>query len=341
MDMSKCNKEIENTLKGKGLTDQNIQALISKQSRIGKIIDNYNKELTNKYKCSGQCTNEYLLRIQFAKATVTKDPISHLVSVKGLKEWFTELKDNYEIINILENNNADFDFDEKDAFWIIDTKVTKGDILDLDNSKQFKNKINFEKEYMRGLINKKTEEYSSLVKLTNFLFKLFVFGNNNNDLIVDYNSVDEFLHGECLKTPYWVNKIKNGNYYENFNPKMEKLTKFDFGFNFTDGTQNDVEFDYIGISTDTESDAAFAKRGFIMMNDLFTLNIKTTEYSSKNNSLIKLNLPLFNFEKLLEEYKFFSDGYQYDHRLDVIYYFDYISSIPLVFVKDAAYEEYK
>lgn len=341
MDKSRCNNEIENTLKEKGLTDENIQSLISKQSRIGKNIDNYNKELADKYKCSGQCTNEYLLRIQFAKATVTRSFILPLEYADGLKGWFTELKDDYEIINILEKNNADFDFDEKDAFWIIDTKVTKGDILDLDNSKMFKNKINFEKEYMRGLINKKTEEYSSLVKLTNFLFGLFVFGNTNNELIVDYKSVDEFLQGECSKTSYWVNKIKNGNYYENFNPKIEKLTKFDFGFNFDNGTQNDVEFDHIGISTDTESDLAFAKRGFIMMNDLFTLNIKKTEYSSKNDSLIKLNMPLFNFEKLFDEYKFYSDGYQYDHRLDVIYYFDYISSRSLVFVKDAAYEEYK
>jgi hypothetical protein len=261
-----------------------------------------------------------------------------LKKADGLKGWFNNLKDDYEIINILEKNKADFDFEEKDAFWIIDTKITKGDILDLDNSKMFKNKINFEKEYMNGLKNKKSEEYSSLVKLTNFLFGLFVFKNANNDLIVDYKSVDEFLQGECQKSPYWINKIKNGNYYENYNPKIEKITKFDFGFNFDKGTPNDVEFDYIGISTDTET---LGKRGFIKMNDLLTLNIKKTEYDSLKDSLVKLNIPLFNFEKLLEENKFFSDGYQYDHRLDSIYFFDYISSRTLVFVKDSAAEEYK
>ena len=337
IDKSKCN-EIEKILTEKGLTKDNIKSLISEQSTIGNIIKNYNIDLKDKYKCPGQCTNEYLLRIQFAKATITRNPISPLEYADGLRGWFTNLKDDYEIINILKNNNADFDFVEQDAFYIIDTKVTNGDILDLDNSKMFKNKINFEKEYMKGLINKKPEEYSSLVKLTNFLFGLFVFKNANNDLIVDYKSVDEFLQGECQKSPYWINKIKNGNYYENYNPKIEKITKFDFGFNFDKGTPNDVEFDYIGISTDTET---LGKRGFIKMNDLLTLNIKKTEYDSLKDSLVKLNIPLFNFEKLLEENKFFSDGYQYDHRLDSIYFFDYISSRTLVFVKDSAAEEYK
>ena len=337
IDMSKCN-EIEKIFTGKGLTKDNIKSLISEQSTIGNIIKNYNINLKDKYKCPGQCTNEYLLRIQFAKATITRNPISPLEYADGLRGWFTNLKDDYEIINILKNNNADFDFVEQDAFYIIDTKVTNGDILDLDNSKMFKNKINFEKEYMKGLINKKPEEYSSLVKLTNFLFGLFVFKNANNDLIVDYKSVDEFLQGECQKSPYWINKIKNGNYYENYNPKIEKITKFDFGFNFDKGTPNDVEFDYIGINTDTET---LGKRGFIKMNDLLTLNIKKTEYDSLKDSLVKLNIPIFNFEKLLEENKFFSDGYQYDHRLDSIYFYDYISSRTLVFVKDSAAEEYK
>lgn len=126
------------------------------------------------YKCSGQCTNDYLLKIQFAKATVTRNPLSPLERKDGLKGWFTDLKDDYEIINILKNNDVDIDFKEEDAFYIIDTKVKEGDILDLDNSKMFKNKIKFEKEYMNGLINKKPEEYSSLVKLTNFLFGLLV-----------------------------------------------------------------------------------------------------------------------------------------------------------------------
>ena len=344
-DMIKCDNAIESILKGK-LSEENIYTLFSKGSQLGKIIEDYNAEMIKQYKCSGQCTNDYLLKIQFAKATITRNALSPLKKADGLKGWFNNLKDDYEIINILEKNKADFDFEEKDAFWIIDTKITKGDILDLDNSKMFKNKINFEKEYMNGLKNKKSEEYSSLVKLTNFLLGLLVFSNTNNDLIVDYKSVDEFLQGDCSKTSYWINKIKNGNYYENFNPGVEKLTKFDFGFNFNNGTQNDVEFDYIGINTvkdiDTDVDPqALLKRGFNKMNDLLTLNIKKTEYSTKNNSFIKLNMPLFNFETLYEENKFFSDGYQYDHRLDVIYYFDYISSRPLVFVKDAAYEEYK
>ena len=336
-DMLKCDKEIEDTLTGK-LSDENIKALFKKDSEIDKVIVQYNADMIKTYKCSGQCTNDYLLKIQFAKATVTRNALSPLERKDGLRGWFTDLKDDYEIINILKNNDVDIDFKEEDAFYIIDTKVKEGDILDLDNSKMFKNKIKFEKEYMNGLINKKPEEYSSLVKLTNFLFGLLVFDNNNNDLIVDYQSVDKFLQGEYSKSTYWIDKIKKGNYYENFNPKIEKLTKFDFGFNFTNGTQNDIDFDYIGINSEGDK---LEKRRFVKMNDLLTLNIKKTEYDSLKDSLVNLNIPLFNLEKLLDA-KFFSDGFQYDYRLDLIYYFDYISSRPMVFVKgpeDGYYKE--
>ena len=336
-DIRKCNETIKNIIKetgGTDITDQQISYIVSKDSSLGKSIEEYHKEMKDTYKCSGECTNEYLLKIQFAKADITMNPLKPLQKTDGLSGWFSELKDNnYEIINILNSHNkSDLDFEEQDAFWIIDSRKSNDNELDINNSKIFKNKINFEREYMKGLINKKNEEYSSLVKLTNFLFGLYVFKENKevNDLTIRYSSVDKFLKGNCTFTEDWIKKINDGNYYENFNPKLEKLTEFNFGFSFSKDTQNDAEFDYIGISTDTEK---LQKRRFIKMNDLLTLNIKKTEYDIIKDSFLKLNFSLFNFEKLLDE-RLFSDGFQYDHRLDLIYYFDHISSRPLVFVKD-------
>ena len=334
-DISKCDnglKEILQNIKGLYITEKEISGLVTKDSPIGQTIQNYKKNMSEHYKCPGECTNEYLLRIQFAKANVTKNPPPPMIGEKGLKDWFSEIGDYYEIINILEKYNQSLDFEEQDAFYIIDSIITKGELYDIDNSKIFKNKINFETNYMKGLINNKAKgDHSSLANLTNFLMGIYIFNttkNEDNKLTVPYNTIDDFLEGH-RENNYWLKILKNGSYFENYNPGMKKLTKFEVDYNFETGKQENLDFDYIGISTDTEN---FYKRRMTKMNDLLTLNIKKTEFDNVDKSEVKLAIPLYNFEKLLDQ-RLFSDGFQYDHKLDVIYYFDQISSRPLVFGK--------
>ena len=329
-DESICDNSLYHYLKKAAyITDTEISTLVSKESYIGKAIEEFELELKNKYECPDKCDNDHLLRIQYAKARITRDPPEPLEKANGLKDWFPELEDTYEIINIKEKYGNKEPFEEKDVLLFVDAIIRKGDPFDLDNSALFCNKINFEKEYYKGL-GSIQEDNSSLVKLIKFLFGIYVFdidNNKNNSLIVNYNSIDNFLQGISEENQYWINYLKNGNYFDNFKPHLDHVTKFDFGFDFDAGKQTELDLDYIAISTKTSD---YSKRRITRMNNLKTLNIKKYDYDITKDSNIKLSFPLYNFEKLLGD-RIFSDGFQYDNSLEVIYYYDLISSRPLLF----------
>ena len=329
-DESKCDNSLYHYLKkAVYISDGEIFSLISKESHIGKAIEEFESEIKDKYECPGKCNNDYLLRIQYAKARITRDPPDPFEKANGLKDWFPELEDIYEIINIKEKYGNKEPFEENDVFLFVDAINRKGDIFDLDNSAVFHNKIKFEKKYYNGLMSIQ-EDNSSLVKLIYFLFGIYVFdidNNKNNSLIVNYTSIDNFLQGISEENQYWINFLKDGNYFENFKPHLDHVTKFDFGFDFDKGKQTVLDLDYISISTKTSD---YNKRRITKMNNLKTLNIKKEDYDITKDSNIKLPFPLYNLEKLLGD-RIFSDGFQYDNSLEVIYYYDLISSRPLFF----------
>ena len=68
--------------------------------------------------------------------------------------------------------------------------------------------------------------------------------------------------------------------------------------------------------------------------------LKKEEYDFLKEESLQILSPLYNFEKLSGSRKF-SDGFQYDTGLDVIYYYDTISSRPLRFLKvgDETYKD--
>lgn len=76
------------------------------------------------------------------------------------------------------------------------------------------------------------------------------------------------------------------------------------------------------------------------MNNLLTLNIKKEDYDIIKDSYVKLAFPLYNFQRLTSS-RIFSDGFQYDNSLDIIYYYDLISSRPFRFRKkdDVKYKD--
>ena len=330
-DEKKCDESIGDYLKKIiYISDTEIANLVSTNSIIGQIISSTHDVLINKYNCQGKCTNEYLLKVQFAKAKITQDPPEPLEKADSLKNWFTELEDEYEIINIKKKYGNQDPFEEQDAFWIVDTKVKNGEIYDLNNTEAFMNKMKFEREYSNELFNK--PDSSSLIKLMNFLLGIYVFDdkvNKNNSLIVTYSSIDNFLKGKSEENQYWIDYLKSGNYYENFKPKISEVTKFDFGFSFDKKEEENLNIDYIGISSKTND---FNKRRINKMNNLNTLNIKKSDYDIIKDSYSDLYFPLYNFEILKGERKF-ADGFQYDNTLEYIYYYDLISSRPLRFKK--------
>ena len=205
---------------------------------------------------------------------MTKDPPESFEKADNLSTWFPELEDDYEIINILKKKGNEEPFEERDAFWIVDTQVKSGELYDLENTEAFRNKIKFEKEFEKGLMN--DPDKNSLVKLINFLLGIYVFNsdNKNNSLIVSYSSIDNFLKGKSDENQYWIDYLKSGNYFENYKPKISEVTKFDFGFNFDTKEEQNLDLDYIGISTRTSE---YNKRRIDKMNDLLTLNIKKEE----------------------------------------------------------------
>ena len=334
-DEKKCDKSIGDYLKKIiYISDTEIANLVSTNSIIGQIISSTHDVLINKYNCQGKCTNEYLLKVQFAKAKITQDPPEPLEKADSLKNWFSDLEDEYEIINIKKKYGNQDPFEEQDAFWIVDTKVKNGEIYDLNNTEAFMNKMKFEREYSNELFNK--PDSSSLIKLMNFLLGIYVFDdkvNKNNSLIVTYSSIDNFLKGKSEENQYWIDYLKSGNYYENFKPKISEVTKVDFGFSFDKKEEENLNLDYIGISSKTND---FNKRRINKMNNLNTLNIKKSDYDIIKDSYSDLYFPLYNFEILKGERKF-ADGFQYDNTLEYIYYYDLISSRPLRFKRKENY----
>ena len=330
-DEKKCDKSIANYLKTIiYISDSEIANLVSKNSIIGQIISSSHDILISKYNCQGKCTNEYLLKLQFAKAKLTQEPPEPLEKAEGLRAWFPELQDDYEIINIKKKHGNQDPFKEQDAFWIVDTKVNSGDIYDLNNFEAFMNKMKFEKEYSKDL--NENADSSSLVKLMNFLLGIYVFDdkvNKNNSLIINYSSIDNFLKGKSEENQYWIDYLKSGNYYENFKPKISGVTPFDFGFNFDKKEEENLNFDYIGINSKTND---HNKRRIDKMNNLLTLNIKKSDYDITKDSYTSSNFSLYNYERLIDDRKF-ADGFQYDNSLEYIYYYDLISSRPLRFKK--------
>ena len=71
-------------------------------------------------------------------------------------------------------------------------------------------------------------------------------------------------------------------------------------------------------------------------------NIKKEEYNPLSNKTIEINAPLYNSFNIFNDTDiWFSDGFQYDSKLDKIYYYDELSSRILQFDYEKKKELYK
>ena len=323
------------------LTKEEIDKIISENSTIYEVFESSFYSILQTYNCSQKCDNDYFTKMQFLNSWVTRNVPEPIPKSNSTKEIFPEIKEEYEILAIKEKYHNNDIYNEQDAMLIIDLMNIKGDeIYNLDNADIFYRKIKMEKEFSNAIYQGKE---SALFNLYYLLINLFIFDNKdmynfmdiNDDnskssLIVNYSSINNFLEGKTEENQYWINIIKEGNYFENFKPNLDSVTKFDFGFNFDTKEQEKIDLYYMGIDT---RNSDYNKRRYTKMNNLLTLNIKKEEYDYILNKTIYTAFPLYNFEKLLDIRKF-SDGFQYDNSLEVIYYYDLISTRPLRFIRD-------
>ena len=331
---TRCNMYIIDYLKDLiYITEDEINQIFSEEYLGGAI--NYGIEtIKNNYNCGDRCDEkDYLTKLQFWKGIVTSNATDPLQKADTIKEWFPDsMKYPVEISYYQKKYGNTDEFSEEDIDFMINLlSKNENNKYDLENSNSLAYTLNLEKKYSLYMNNK---EKTSLINLVDFLIDVFIFKNenNNNDssesLVVEYSSIKNLLEGNSEEDKIWINYLSSGNYFDNFKPNFEKTTGLDIGINLETKKQENFDFDYYGINT---KNVDYDKRKFNYMNDLLTLNIKKQEYDYIENKYINLISPTYNFESLLG-LRQFSDGFQYDNHLKVLYYYDTISSRPLRFL---------
>ena len=345
---TKCNMYIINYLKDIiYISEEELNKLFSEDS-LGGIINYGLTTIQNNYNCGDRCDEEnYLNKLQFWTGNVTSNASSIFIKTDTIMNWFPdEIPYPIEISYYQKKYNNSELFSEEDIDFIIKLASDIDNKYDLDNSNWFINKLNFEKDYSLYMNNKLN---SSSFSLINFLIDAIIFKSNiynknmeinddNQSLFVQYSSLKNLIQGNNIEDKKWIYYLSSGNYFDNYKPDFSRTTGLAIGIDLESKIQDNYDFDYYGINT---LNTNLEKRKFNKINDLFTLNIKKEEYDFIKNKYINIFSPTFNFERLIFSEREFSDGFQYDQHLKVIYYYDTISSRPFRFLysKHQTYKE--
>ena len=341
---SKCNMYIIDYLKDLVyITDEEIKKIFS-EDYLGGAFKYGLESIHNNYNCGVRCEEKgYLLKLQYWTGIVTSNPPSPFIKTDTIQDWFP-VKFEYpvEISYYIKKYGYNETITEEDIDFIIKLVSENEDKYDLENSNTLIQQIELEKHYSLYIYNK---EQSSLINLFNFLVDALVFREelNYNEkeisqlLLTEYSSIKNLIQGNNEEDEKWLKYLKSGNYFDNFKPNIDKTTELDIGINLDTKEQENFDFDYYGIFTKKSN---YDKRKINEMNNLTTLNIKKNEYDFLKKDNINLLFPLYDYESLLGDRKF-SDGFQYDHSLQVIYFYDIISSRPLRFkyIKEQDYKD--
>ena len=345
MNDTQCNTYIIDYLKDLVyISEEEINKIFS-EDYLGGAFKFGLESIKNNYKCEDRCDEKgYLMKLQYWTGNVTLNAPEPLVKTDTIKDWFPEkFKYAPEISFYKQKYNYTETLTEEDIDFIINLVSESENKFDLDNSNSLNQSLYLEKEYTLYMNNKKT---SSLLNHIDFLIDIFYFKNESNNIInenensqsilTEYSSVNNLIQGNNEEDKKWLLYLKSGNYFDNFKPNITKTTGLDIGVNLETKKQDNLNFDYYGISTQNDND----KRKINKMNDLTTLNIKKKEYDYLQKNYIDIISPLFNYQTLLGDRKF-SDGFQYANSLRYIYFYDIISSRPLRFkyIEDQIYED--
>ena len=340
---TKCNMYIIDYLQNLVyITDEELNEIFS-DNYLGGAFKHGLETLQNIYKCGDRCEEKgYFVKLQYWKGNITSNAPSPFIKTDTIQDWFPQKFDYpVEISYYIKKYGYDETVTEEDIDFIIKLTSDTDNKYDLESSNSLVQQLELEKQYSLYINNIKQ---SSLINLINFLIDALVFRediyNNENEvnqfLLTEYSSIKNLIQGNNEEDEKWVKYLKSGNYFENYKPNLDKTTGLDVGINLDTKKQENFDFDYYGIFTKNTN---YDKRKINEMNNLTTLNIKKSEYDYLKKNYINLYLPLYDYESLLGERKF-SDGFQYDHSLKVLYFYDIISSRPLRF-KFTKEQDYK
>ena len=321
---SNCNMNIITHLKKiVYITNDEIKGIYNNYY-LNELIEEYDEEFKKAFNCPEKCDSDYLAKIQFWNATVSKNLPVGFSKSNTISNVFPDLFPYPpELSYIAEKMGYTDKILEEDIDYLISLSPKVGEnILNEENSETFNKMLDFEKEYSLYIEGKKNDKESGC-KIINLLNNGLLF---NNSINTEYENVNNLLQGSSVEDEKYIKFLSNGEYYENYKPNLNKTTGFNFGINLETGEETYVEYDRYGINTNDNSDM----RKIISINDLPALNIKKLEYNYLSNDYSYINSSIFNSESLTGE-KRFIDGFQYNHEEDTIYYYDKISSRPFKF----------
>ena len=322
-DYSNCDMNIIYYLKSIiYITDNEIKAIYD-QDLLGGIIEENDKLLKEIFNCGEKCNDVYLAKMQFWKSFLTKNLPPPFTKSNTISTIFPyKFPYPIEISYFAEKFGETEEILEKDIDYLIQLCPQGKNILNDKSSKALNSKINLEKNYT--LILKGRKEKESLHKLIDLLNNGYLF---NNEVTSNYTNLYDILLGNSYEDEKYIKFLSSGQFFENFKPKLNKTTGFNFGKIISKEDETDIQYDRYGIYG-KNSDKTMRK--IISINDIPILNIKKKEYNYLRDDYSLINSPAFNFQTLIG-YKSFIDGFEYETDEDTIYFYDKISSRPFKF----------
>ena len=320
-DESKCDMTIINHLKSiVYITEDEIKAIYSKDF-LGDLIEENDKALKEAYQCGDECDNDYLAKMQFWKSYVTLNAPVGIEKCDTISQIFPdEFPYPVELYYYAQNHTTE-EIKEEDVDYLISLSPKSDDILEEDSYEAFNNRFDLEKEYTLYIENKKNDQ-ESRYKLIDLFANGYLYGDKIEN---EYENIDHLLQGNNVEDLRFIRYLSNGKYYDNFKPGYNKTTGLDFGINLETKEKTYVDYDRYSINTKDDK-----LRRIASINDCPILNIKKKEYNCLSKSYTNIVSPILNLQSLTED-KSFTDGFQYDHEKDSIYYYDRISSRPFKF----------
>ena len=325
---SNCDMSIINYLKTIiYVTDDEIKAIYD-SNFLGGIIEENDQKLRDLFNCGiDNCTSEYFSKIQFWKGQISKNIPEPFEKSSTISTIFPELFPYpIEFSYFAEKLGETDDISEEEIDFLISLSPKSDNILSEENSKVLESKINLEKGYTLFLKGLTDEEYLKHNKTISILNNGYLFENEIN---TKYKNLYSVLEGNSDEDNKYLDFLSNGEFFENFKPRLKKTTGFNFGIDFPTGKNTTIEYDQYGFYG-KQSNEREVLRKIISINDLPLLNIKKSEYNCLLNDYSLIESPTMNFQKLTGD-KAFIDGYQYKADEEPIYFYDKISSRPLKF----------
>lgn len=329
---SKCDMNVINDLKSIiYISDTEIQNIYD-PDLLGGILEEKDKELQELYQCGDDCNEDYVSKVQFWKGLLSKNAPFPLNKSNTISAIFPNIFPYPVEISYFAEILGETDEIKEDDINELISLCPKGDnILNEESSEALETKIRLEKDYTL-IINKK-KEYESKYKVFNILNNGYLFNNETN---TKYKNIYSILEGNCDEDNRYIKFLSSGTFYENYKPKLNKTTGFNFGIDFNNEEEKENLYDRYEIYAKQDDKDM---RKILTINDIPVLNIKKLEYNSLLNDNSIIESPTMNFQTLTGD-KSFIDGFQYDveDEDEPIYFYDKISSRPFKFNFDDDFE---